>query len=67
MTAHGAGVFKEELAPVNITIRKKQLVVDTDEHPKPNTTLETLTKLSPVFKENGVVTAGSASVSRLHY
>ncbi|XP_073990531.1 yippee interacting protein 2 [Rhodnius prolixus] len=59
--AHGAGVFKEELAPVNITIRKKQLVVDTDEHPKPNTTLETLTKLSPVFKENGVVTAGSAS------
>uniref|UniRef100_T1HLM2 Uncharacterized protein n=1 Tax=Rhodnius prolixus TaxID=13249 RepID=T1HLM2_RHOPR len=61
MTAHGAGVFKEELAPVNITIRKKQLVVDTDEHPKPNTTLETLTKLSPVFKENGVVTAGSAS------
>ncbi|XP_039278102.1 3-ketoacyl-CoA thiolase, mitochondrial [Nilaparvata lugens] len=59
--AHDAGVFAAELAPVTVTIKKKELVVDCDEHPKPQTTLEGLGKLPLVFKKDGVVTAGSAS------
>lgn len=39
--------------------------MDTDEHPRPQTTLEGLQKLKPVFKKDGLVTAGSASVSSL--
>jgi len=43
--------------------RRKQdpLVVDTDEHPRPGTTVEKLAKLRPLFRENGTVTAGNAS------
>jgi len=37
--------------------------MDTDEHPKPDSTAEKLAKLPPVFKKNGVVSAGNASVS----
>ncbi|KAK9497695.1 hypothetical protein O3M35_004370 [Rhynocoris fuscipes] len=59
--AQDGGVFKEELAPVTVTIKKKDTLVDMDEHPKPKTTLEMLQKLPPVFKKDGVVTAGSAS------
>ncbi|CAH1737786.1 unnamed protein product [Aphis gossypii] len=54
-------VFNAELAPVTIKVKKADVVVDVDEHPKPKTTLETLGKLPTVFKKNGVVTAGSAS------
>jgi len=43
-------------------VKKTDVVVDVDEHPKPKTTLETLGKLPTVFKKDGVVTAGSASV-----
>lgn len=46
-------------------MKKSDVVVDVDEHPKPKTTLETLAKLPTVFKKDGVVTAGSASVSDL--
>jgi acetyl-CoA acyltransferase 2 len=56
-------VFSAELAPVTIKIKKADVSVDIDEHPKPKTTLETLGKLPTVFKKDGVVTAGSASVS----
>jgi acetyl-CoA acetyltransferase family protein len=57
-----AGRFKEEIAPYAIVDKRGSTTqVDRDEHPKPNTTLETLTKLKPVFKEGGVVTAGNAS------
>uniref|UniRef100_A0A1B6LHA5 Thiolase N-terminal domain-containing protein n=1 Tax=Graphocephala atropunctata TaxID=36148 RepID=A0A1B6LHA5_9HEMI len=59
--AHDAGVFAGELAPVTVVQKKKEVVVDMDEHPKPQTTLEVLGKLPLVFKKDGVVTAGSAS------
>ena len=60
--AHTAGFFKSELIPVAIPQKKgdpKQF--DTDEHPRPDTTLEGLAKLKPIVKPNGTVTAGNAS------
>lgn len=59
--ANEAGVFKDEIAPVDIKTRKGTVTMAEDEHPKPKTTLEGLAKLPPVFKKEGVVTAGSAS------
>ncbi|XP_076639690.1 yippee interacting protein 2 [Colletes latitarsis] len=59
--ANDAGRFKEELAPVTVKVKKQNVVVDKDEHPRPQTTLQSLTKLAPVFKKDGLVTAGSAS------
>ena len=59
--ANDAGYFKEEMAPVTIKSKKGEKIVDTDEHPKPDTTVEGLAKLPPVFKKNGTVTAGNAS------
>lgn len=58
---HDSGVFKEELSPVKVMIKRKEVTVDVDEHPKPQTTLEVLSKLPLVFKKDGVVSAGSAS------
>lgn len=61
--AMAAGRFAEEIVPVTIPRRKGEpLVVDTDEHPRPDTTLEALAKLgTPFRKEGGTVTAGNAS------
>lgn len=62
--AHEQGLFKDEITPVSIPQRKGDPVVfDTDEHPRPDTTLEKLAKLRPVFaKDNlGTVTAGNSS------
>ena len=57
-----SGRFKEEIVPVSIPQRKGDpVVVDTDEHPKFGTTMETLAKLRPAFKKDGTVTAGNAS------
>jgi acetyl-CoA C-acetyltransferase len=57
-----AGKFKDEIIPVAIPQRRKDpIIFDTDEHPKPKTTIETLTKLRPAFDREGTVTAGSAS------
>ena len=57
-----AGRFKAEIAPVEIKGRKGEVqVVDTDEGPRRDTTLESLAKLKPVFKADGRVTAGNAS------
>jgi len=56
-----SGGFADEIAPVEIKSRRKTITVDRDEHPRPETTMETLAKLPPVFKENGLVTAGNAS------
>ncbi len=56
-----AGKFKDEIAPVEVVSRKKTIIVDTDEHPKDGTTMETLAKLRPAFKKDGTVTAGNAS------
>jgi len=59
--AQKAGRFKDEIVPVKITTRKGEVVVDSDEHPKHGTTIETLMKLRPAFDKNGTVTAGNAS------
>ncbi|KPK96746.1 MAG: hypothetical protein AMJ95_12475 [Omnitrophica WOR_2 bacterium SM23_72] len=57
------GRFKDEIVPVVIPGKKGKpdIIVDTDEHPRPETTLEGLSKLPPAFKENGTVTAGNSS------
>ena len=55
------GLFSEEIIPVSVVDRKGNVtIVDTDEHPRANTTLEGLAKLKPIFPE-GTVTAGNAS------
>ncbi|HAB43040.1 MAG TPA: 3-oxoadipyl-CoA thiolase [Acinetobacter sp.] len=60
--AQAKGFFKNEIIPVVIPQRKGEpVVVDTDEHPRASTTLEGLTKLKPVVKADGTVTAGNAS------
>lgn len=55
------GRFKEEIVPVEIQTKKETVVFDTDEHPRAGTTGDALSRLKPVFKENGTVTAGNAS------
>ena len=56
------GTLAEEITPVEVPRRKQDpLVVDTDEHPRPGSTLEKLAKLRALFRENGTVTAGNAS------
>ena len=56
------GLFKEEICPVTIPQRKGDpVIVDTDEHPRAETTLEGLAKLRAPFREGGSVTAGNAS------
>ncbi len=55
------GFFADEIAPITIKSRRGDKVVDTDEHPRPETTMDILGKLPPVFKKDGVVTAGNAS------
>lgn len=60
--AHESGVFKNEIAPIDIKSRKGVKTIDTDEHPRLNSTIKDLQKLPTVFKKDGgVVTAGSAS------
>jgi len=55
------GVFKDQILPIEIKSRKGIDVFEIDEHPKPNTTSETLAGLRAAFKKDGVVTAGNAS------
>ncbi|EYF03574.1 acetyl-CoA C-acetyltransferase [Chondromyces apiculatus] len=61
--ANEAGAFKDEIAPIELPGKKGAPPVQfaTDEHPRPQTTKEALAKLNPVFKKDGVVTAGNAS------
>jgi acetyl-CoA acyltransferase len=60
--ANAAGFFKHEIFPVSIPQKKGDpKIFDTDEHPRPDTTLDTLSKLKPIVKPNGTVTAGNAS------
>ncbi len=60
--AQASEFFKDEITPVIIPQRKGDaVIVDTDEHPRADTTLEKLTKLRAIVKENGTVTAGNAS------
>lgn len=57
------GRFKDEIVPVVIPGKRggPDIIVDTDEHPRPDTTLEKLSTLPPAFKEDGTVTAGNSS------
>jgi acetyl-CoA C-acetyltransferase len=57
------GRFKDEIVPVVFPSRKgkKDIVVDTDEHPRPDVTLEQLSGLAPAFRKDGVVTPGNSS------
>jgi acetyl-CoA C-acetyltransferase len=57
------GRFRDEIVPVVIPGKrgKKDIIVDTDEHPRPETSLEELTNLPPAFRKDGSVTAGNSS------
>jgi acetyl-CoA C-acetyltransferase len=59
--AQKAGKFKEEIAPVTISTRKGDIVVDSDEYPRHGATIEAMAKLRPAFSKDGTVTAGNAS------
>jgi len=60
--AHAAGRFNDEIVPVTLPQRRGDpIVVDTDEHPRPDVTPEGLAKLRAPFREGGSVTAGNAS------
>ncbi|MDC5037167.1 3-oxoadipyl-CoA thiolase [Acinetobacter baumannii] len=61
-SAQAKGFFSKEIVAVEIPQRKGEaVVIDTDEHPRASTTLEGLSKLKPVVKADGTVTAGNAS------
>jgi len=59
--AQAAGYFAEEILPVTIPGKKADVTVSTDEHPRPDTTMDILAKLKPVVRADGTVTAGNAS------
>lgn len=63
VAANDAGYFKAEMAPIEVKTKKGKESMEKDEHPKPQTTMEQLAKLPCVFKKDGTVTAGNASVS----
>ncbi|TGE37184.1 thiolase family protein [Desulfosporosinus fructosivorans] len=55
------GKFKDEIVPIEIKTRKGTTMVDQDEHPRADISLESLAKLKTAFKQGGTVTAGNAS------
>jgi acetyl-CoA acetyltransferase family protein len=59
--AAAKGVFEEEIVPVEVTRGRKTVVVEADDHPRPDTTLEGLAALRPAFGKDSMVTAGNAS------
>ena len=61
IAAHSTGRFKSEMVPVTVSSRKQEVVVNADEGPRPDTTVESLAKLPTAFKSGGSVTAGNAS------
>ncbi|MBS3901780.1 MAG: thiolase family protein [Dethiobacter sp.] len=54
------GKFNEEIVTVKVREKKETLILNTDEHPRPDTTIEQLKKLAPAFRKDGSVTAGNA-------
>lgn len=52
--------FEDEIVPVEVKGKKSSMIFSVDEHPRSETSIETLSKLKPVFKENGTITAGNA-------
>ena len=61
VAAQEAGKFDAEIVPVEIVTKKKTIVVNKDEGPRPGTTAESISKLRPAFKKDGIVTAANAS------
>jgi 3-oxoadipyl-CoA thiolase len=59
--AQARGFFQDELVPVTVPGKAGPMLIDCDEHPRPETTPGGLAKLKPVVRENGTVTAGNAS------
>lgn len=59
--AQAKGIFTEEIVPVPVSDQKSEAFVDQDEHLRPESTLASLAKLRPVFREGGTVTAGNSS------
>lgn len=59
--ANDSGHFNNEMVPVEVKTKKGKQTMEVDEHARPQTTLEQLSKLPPVFKKDGTVTAGNAS------
>ena len=53
--------FKDEIVPIKVKVKKKEIIFDKDEYPKPDTTIEKLSSLKSTFKKDGTVTAGNAS------
>jgi acetyl-CoA C-acetyltransferase len=58
--AQSGGKFAAEIAPVEIAARKGTVKFEKDEHNRPDTTLESLSKLKPAFRKDGTITAGNA-------
>jgi len=56
-----AGKMKDEIVPVEVKVGRKTELFAVDDHRRPETTMETLSKLSPAFRKDGIVTAGNAS------
>lgn len=56
-----AGKFKKEIVPVEVAKKKETVIVDTDEGPRPGTTAQSIAKLRPAFKKDGIVTAANSS------
>jgi acetyl-CoA C-acetyltransferase len=59
--ASADGLFKDEIVPIIVKRKKEEFAFATDEHIRPETTIEKLAKLRPAFKKDGTVTAGNAS------
>jgi acetyl-CoA C-acetyltransferase len=55
------GKFKDEIVPVTIQTRKGPVVIERDEHPRADVSLEKMAAMKPAFKKDGTVTAGNAS------
>ena len=56
-----AGKFKDEIVPVTVTVKRKEVSFDTDEYPRAGVTADALSGLKPAFSKDGTVTAGNAS------
>jgi 3-oxoadipyl-CoA thiolase len=61
LAAWDAGVYAPQVVPVTVPSRRQEVVVDRDEGPRPDTSMEALARLRPAFREGGTVTAGNAS------
>jgi 3-oxoadipyl-CoA thiolase len=56
-----SGKFAQEIVPVPVTVKGETTLVSRDEHPRPDTSMESLAKLKPAFRKGGTVTAGNSS------